>query len=65
MQAVDKTKALDSLRYAGLMGHEFVGLGSDYRQSIEANTLESAKKAVAPTGSVWQQLPKRKWKQVF
>ena len=63
MKTIDKAKALHSLKYAGLMGHKFVGLGSDYRVSIEANSFESAQKEV-PGGSVWQQLPKRKWKQL-
>lgn len=65
MKTIDKKKALHSLKYAGLMGHEFIGLGADYRISIEANSFESAQKEV-PDGLVWQQLqlPKRKWKQL-
>ena len=63
MKTVDKEKALKALKYAGLMGHEFVGLEADYRIGAEGNTAKWVKEQT-PNGSVWQQLPKRKWKQV-
>ena len=65
MKQVDKQKALSSLRYAGWLGHEFVGLREDYGIKVQANSLESAQKSMnGENGSIWQQTKSSVWKQV-
>ena len=62
---VEYKDPLDALKYAGLLGHQFVGLDADNTVCCETNTARSAKERVGSSGTVWQQLPKRRWTQVI